>query len=155
MTTTFTIKQVPDELADALRKRAATNRRSLQRELLLILEDTAAMRVSEPPAPDYRSTPSHKPARLSLDQTWERARKLGASGPAAGTAIARDDELLEQACAVLGKGERSAVLREGLKALIEREAARRLIRLGGSAPDARLAPRRRAAPMRKARRVGA
>ncbi|MBS0558148.1 MAG: type II toxin-antitoxin system VapB family antitoxin [Proteobacteria bacterium] len=63
--------------------------------------------------------------------------------------------MLERAGAAIGSGERAAILREGLKALIEREAARRLIRLGGSAPDARRPPRRRSTPIRKTRRGGA
>jgi hypothetical protein len=36
-------------------------------------------------------------------------------------------------------------IHEGLKALIERESARRLARLGGSQPELKAAPRRRAA----------
>lgn len=39
--------------------------------------------------------------------------------------------------------ERNVVLRESLKALIEREAARRLVRLGGSDPTAAVSPRHR------------
>jgi hypothetical protein len=39
--------------------------------------------------------------------------------------------------------ERSALVREGLKALIERESPRRLARLGGSEPDRAPVPRRR------------
>ena len=163
MPTTFTIKQVPDALADRLRDRAANNRRSLQKELQSILEDAVeyaavpaldASRVAEPPAPVYLPTPAHKAARLSLDQAWQRARKLGPASPSASAAVARDDELLEKAAAAIGNGERSAVLREGLKALIEREAARRLIQLGGSVPGARRPPRRRSEPIRK-RRGGA
>ncbi|MEI9905861.1 MAG: type II toxin-antitoxin system VapB family antitoxin [Asticcacaulis sp.] len=42
-----------------------------------------------------------------------------------------------------GIKERSALLREALTALVEREALRRLARLGGSDPDATLPPRRR------------
>ncbi|MBU6199758.1 MAG: hypothetical protein KGP08_08895 [Xanthomonadaceae bacterium] len=163
MPTTFTIKQVPDALADRLRRRASDNRRSLQKELQSIMEDaveweaiaqSSPARVAEPPAPAYLPTTTHKDARLSLDQAWERARKPGASSPSATAAIARDDELLEKACTVIGNGERSVVLREGLKALIEREAARRLIQLGGSVPGARRPPRRRSEPIRK-RRGGA
>ena len=41
--------------------------------------------------------------------------------------------------------ERSAVIREALKALIERESARRLARLGGSQPELVTIPRRRPA----------
>jgi hypothetical protein len=41
--------------------------------------------------------------------------------------------------------EKTALIREGLKALIERESARRLARLGGSEPDLEPIPRRRPA----------
>jgi len=61
------------------------------------------------------------------------------------TTLALDDELVTQAQAFTGVKEKSALIREALKALIEREAARRLARLGGS--QSRLtAPRRRRAP---------
>ncbi len=63
------------------------------------------------------------------------------------TTLALDDELLAMAQEFTGLKEKSALVREALKALIEREAARRLARLGGSAPDLR-APRRRRAPRR-------
>jgi hypothetical protein len=42
--------------------------------------------------------------------------------------------------------EKSALMREALKALIEREAARRLAELGGTSPDMAYIPRRRAKP---------
>lgn len=60
------------------------------------------------------------------------------------TTLALDDELLAKAQAFTGLKEKSALVREALKALIEREAARRLARLGGSAPDLTAPPRRRA-----------
>jgi Arc/MetJ family transcription regulator len=62
------------------------------------------------------------------------------------TTIALDDELLAEAREFSGLKESAAVVREGLKALIEREAARRLILLGGSDPDANAPPRRRPKP---------
>ena len=49
------------------------------------------------------------------------------------TTLALDDELLEKAQAYTGLKEKSALVREALKALVERESARRLARLGGSA----------------------
>jgi len=58
------------------------------------------------------------------------------------TTIALDDDLLAKAQAYTGLSEKSALVREALKALIEREAARRLARLGGSDPSL-TAPRRR------------
>jgi Arc/MetJ family transcription regulator len=62
------------------------------------------------------------------------------------TTIAIDDELISEAQALTGLQEKSALVREALKALIEREAARRLAKLGGSEPDAFAAPRRRFVP---------
>jgi metal-responsive CopG/Arc/MetJ family transcriptional regulator len=44
-----------------------------------------------------------------------------------------------------GLKERSGLIREALKALIERESARRLARLGGTEPDLKAPPRRRSA----------
>ena len=60
------------------------------------------------------------------------------------TTLALDDEQLAKAQAFTGLTEKSALVREALKALIERESARRLARLGGSEKRLR-APRRRRA----------
>ena len=60
------------------------------------------------------------------------------------TTVTLDDQLLDQAIALTGTTERGVLLREALTALIERESARRLAALGGSAPDLEPAPRRRA-----------
>ena len=59
------------------------------------------------------------------------------------TTLALGDELLAEAEFYTGIREKSALVREALKALIEREAARRLARLGGSEPDLAEIPRRR------------
>ena len=59
------------------------------------------------------------------------------------TTVALDDELVEKAQTYTGLREKSALVREALRALIERESARRLARLGGSQPDLASAPRRR------------
>ncbi len=61
------------------------------------------------------------------------------------TTIDVDDVLLERARELTGVSEVSALVREALKALIARESALRLARLGGSDPDAKAAPRRRTA----------
>ena len=50
------------------------------------------------------------------------------------TTLALDDELLAKAQAFTGLKEKSLLVREALKALIERESARRMARLGGSEP---------------------
>ncbi|WP_447021657.1 type II toxin-antitoxin system VapB family antitoxin [Xanthobacter sp. ZOL 2024] len=60
------------------------------------------------------------------------------------TTLSIDDDLLAKAQALTGVKEKSAVIREALKALIARESALRLARLGGSEPDLRPVPRRRA-----------
>jgi len=59
------------------------------------------------------------------------------------TTVTLDDELINDAQELTGIRERSSLLREALKALVEREAARRLILLGGSEPYAELPRRRR------------
>jgi Arc/MetJ family transcription regulator len=61
------------------------------------------------------------------------------------TTISLDDQLVSKAQELTGLRERSALIREALKALIEREAARRLFDLGGSQPDVESPPRRRGA----------
>ena len=113
MPVNFSIKQVPENVAERVRQRARANRRSLQSELLLIIEHAAAGdppvtdRVGEPPAPAYASPQRHRKGagkavrkpdapprsagKLSLDQLWQRARKLGAATPDESTAIIRRD----------------------------------------------------------------
>ena len=59
------------------------------------------------------------------------------------TTINIDEELLAKASKLAGLLDRSALVREGLKALIERESAKRLAKLGGSQPGLQIAPRRR------------
>ena len=61
------------------------------------------------------------------------------------TTVNLDDALLADARRLTGIDERTALLHEALRALIAREAARRLARLGGSEPRLRSAPRRRSA----------
>jgi len=59
------------------------------------------------------------------------------------TTINLDDTLIEEARRVTGTRERTALIHEGLRALIARESARRLARLGGSDPRAKAPKRRR------------
>ncbi len=66
------------------------------------------------------------------------------------TTVNLDDELMATAAEMTGIEEKPALLREALKALIAREAARRLARLGGSMPDLKAPPRRRFPPEEKA-----
>jgi Arc/MetJ family transcription regulator len=60
------------------------------------------------------------------------------------TTVNLDDSLVDEAQRLTGIAERTLLIHEGLRALIERESARRLARLGGSEKALRLPPRRRA-----------
>jgi Arc/MetJ family transcription regulator len=59
------------------------------------------------------------------------------------TTVTLDDDLLSKAAKYTGIKERSTLLRVALEALVQREAARRLARLGGSEPDLEIPSRRR------------
>jgi len=59
------------------------------------------------------------------------------------TTVNLDDDLLEQAQRLTSMMEKSALIREALKALIERESAHRLALLVGSEPQLEEIPRRR------------
>jgi Arc/MetJ family transcription regulator len=60
------------------------------------------------------------------------------------TTITLNDALLSKAQELSGIREKSALIEEALTALVQREAARRLIRLGGTQPALAAPPRRRA-----------
>ena len=62
------------------------------------------------------------------------------------TTLNIEDDLLVKARRLSGLNEKTALVREGLKALIERESARRLAQLGGTEPQLRAVPRRRSKP---------
>lgn len=61
------------------------------------------------------------------------------------TTLNLDDQLLAAAGRISGMTERTALIHEGLRALIQRESARRLARLGGSEPKLEPVRRRRTA----------
>jgi Arc/MetJ family transcription regulator len=61
------------------------------------------------------------------------------------TTLVLDDDLLAEAQRLTGVKEKTLLVRAGLNALIERESARRLARLGATEPGLAVAPRRRAA----------
>jgi Arc/MetJ family transcription regulator len=66
------------------------------------------------------------------------------------TTLALDDDLVRTAQEFTGIAEKTVLIREALKALIERESARRLASLGGTMPGLKMPglkkiPRRRAA----------
>lgn len=62
------------------------------------------------------------------------------------TTLNIDDQLLDEAQRITGMTEKAVLVREGLRALIERESARRLARLGGSEPQLESISRRRSDP---------
>jgi len=59
------------------------------------------------------------------------------------TTLILDDDLVAKARVVTGVQEKTALVHEGLRALIARESARKLAALGGSEPHARAIARRR------------
>ena len=59
------------------------------------------------------------------------------------TTLVLDDDLVRIAQEFTGVVEKTALVREGLKALIERESSRRLAALGGTMPELEDIPRRR------------
>lgn len=62
------------------------------------------------------------------------------------TTIILDDDLIAKAEKLTGQSEKTALVREALKALIQRESARRLALLGGSDPEAQYVSRRQSKP---------
>ncbi len=65
------------------------------------------------------------------------------------TTLNIDDSLIAQAGEYTGEREKTALVRMGLEALIQREAARRLAALGGTMPDLSHPERRRSEPKRR------
>jgi Arc/MetJ family transcription regulator len=59
------------------------------------------------------------------------------------TTMNLDDELVVRAQELTGIKERNTLVRMGLEALVQREAGRRLARLGGTDPNIEDIPRRR------------
>jgi Arc/MetJ family transcription regulator len=66
------------------------------------------------------------------------------------TTVTIDDQLMSEAQQLTGVNEKAVLVREGLKALIERESARRLSALGATEPKLEAVPRRRGAKDRRA-----
>ncbi len=62
------------------------------------------------------------------------------------TTLALDDDLVKEAQRLTGTTEKTALVRQALRALIERESAKRLAQLAGSEPDAKPVPRRQSMP---------
>jgi Arc/MetJ family transcription regulator len=61
------------------------------------------------------------------------------------TTLNLDDALIAKAQRLTGIEERTALIHEGIRALIARESARRLARLGATEPKLKAIPRRRVA----------
>ena len=59
------------------------------------------------------------------------------------TTLKIDDQLLAKAQQITGVTGKTVLVHEGLRALIERESAKRLARLGSSQPNLQSIPRRR------------
>ncbi len=72
MPVTLSVKNVPDKLADRLRKRAASHHRSLQGELMAILEEAAQ-------------------PTITIDELAEKVRALGLRTPSESVAMIRAD----------------------------------------------------------------
>lgn len=72
MAVTLSVKNVPEKLAERLRQRAARNHRSLQGELMAILEDAAR-------------------PQISIDELAEKIKALGLKTPAESAAMIRAD----------------------------------------------------------------
>ena len=61
-------------------------------------------------------------------------------------ALDLDEALIRAATKLTGLRAKTDVIHEGLRALINRESARRLAALGGTMPSAKVPPRRRGRP---------
>ena len=94
MPVNLSIKNVPDALAERLRDRAARNRRSLQAELMAMLEWASQVAPTQslgsdpvlnrlPPAPPQRP-------RLTVDEVYERALKRFPNGTESSVDIIRE-----------------------------------------------------------------
>jgi plasmid stability protein len=72
MSVTLSIKKVPAALVERLKRKAAMHKRSLQAELIAILEEATS------------------PTRLTVDELWQEARRLGPT-PGDSTKMIRED----------------------------------------------------------------
>lgn len=105
MSQTLTIRNVPDALARRLKTRAERNHRSLQGEVMAILAQASAANTVEQTAAPYRAAESgakttaretvRQPAagasgkKLTIEEIWERGKRLGLSGPNESARIVR------------------------------------------------------------------
>jgi plasmid stability protein len=107
MSQTLTIRNVPDALARKLKTRAERNHRSLQGEVMAILVQASAASTAEQTAAPYRKSLSESAAnttapetaphpangapgkKLTIEEIWERGKRLGLSGPNESARIVR------------------------------------------------------------------
>lgn len=76
MSVNLSIKEVPDDIAERLRQRAARNHRSLQGELMAIIEQAAAEAPCSPAAADaYRTAVFVQRGSKSIEQIAADARR--------------------------------------------------------------------------------
>ncbi len=92
MTINLSIKNVPDAVADAIRTRAAQNHRSLQGELMAILEQSVSGTTAQTPAVATHSDapPARIAPALSIDEVAARAAKLFPKGTASSVNFIRE-----------------------------------------------------------------
>ena len=107
MSQTLTIRNVPDALARKLKTRAGRNHRSLQGEVMAILVQASAANTAEQTAAPYRASLTESGAKaagsgtvpqpaagatmkkLTIEEIWERGKRLGLSGPNESARIVR------------------------------------------------------------------
>jgi len=76
MAVSLSVKNVPEDLAERLRRRAAGNHRSLQRELLSILEAAAGYAAGE----DRDAATAAPRETITIEELVEISRKLFPQG---------------------------------------------------------------------------
>lgn len=107
MPQTLTIRNVPDSVTRKLKTRAERNHRSLQGEVMAILEQASAANAAEQPTAPYRANARGRPAeskgietepqpgevaaekKLTIEEIWERGKRLGLSTPNESARIVR------------------------------------------------------------------
>jgi antitoxin FitA len=73
MTVTLSIKKVPEKLVKRLKRKAAMHKRSLQGELMAVLEEAAS------------------PTRLTVDELWQAVQRIGPPVPGNSVKMIRED----------------------------------------------------------------
>jgi plasmid stability protein len=89
----LSIKNVPDEIVDRLKARANANHRSLQGEMMAILEGIAGERQGmEEPRMMFRNERPAKPAgKLTVDEIVAKVEKLGLTRRDEAASLVRED----------------------------------------------------------------